>query len=76
VAWDARRHGKRNVPALTSPEPVLDSVSVSTPLSQDWSVPPGAGKQKLRSLRTEAGGARPKCLRRPVTIIIPTYRFA
>jgi hypothetical protein len=64
------------VPVSTSPEPVQDSVSVSTPLSQDWSVPPGAGKQKHRSLRTEAGGARPKRLRRPVTIVIPIYGFA
>jgi hypothetical protein len=64
------------VPASTSPEPVQDSVLAPTLWSRDRSVPPGAGKQKHRSLRAEAGGARPKRLRRPVTIVVPTYGFA
>jgi hypothetical protein len=61
------------VPASTSPEPVQDSVPTPTPRSRDQSVPPRAGKRKHRSLRAEAGGARPKRLRRPVTIVVPTY---
>jgi hypothetical protein len=64
------------VPASISPEPVQDSVLAPTPLSRDWSVPPGAGQQKHLSLHVEAGGARPKCLRRPVNIIVLIYGFA
>jgi hypothetical protein len=64
------------VPASTSPEPVQGSVPAPTPWSRDRSIPSGAGKQKRRSLRAEAGGARPKRLRRPVTIVVPTYGFA
>jgi hypothetical protein len=76
VAWDARRSGRGSVPALTSPEPVQDSVPAPTPRSRDQSVPPGAGKRKHRSLRAEAGEAHPKRLRRPGTVVVPTYGFA
>jgi hypothetical protein len=76
VAWDARGPGKGNMPVSTSPEPVQDSVSAPTLLSRDRSVPPGAGKQKHRSLRVEAGRARLKHLRRVMTIVVPIYGFA
>jgi hypothetical protein len=76
VDWDTRGPGKGNMPVSTSPEPVQDSVSVPTPLSRDWSIPPRAGKQKHRSLRVEAGRAHLKHLRKVMTIVVPIYGFA
>jgi hypothetical protein len=76
VAWDVRRPGRGNVPALTSPKPVQDSVPAPTPRSRDRSVPPGAGKRKHCSLRAEAGGVRLKRPRRVITTAIPIYGFA
>jgi hypothetical protein len=85
TVWDVRRPGRENMPASASPEPVQDAVPVPFTMEPELAhpsrsryrlVPPRAGKRKRRSLCVEAGEARSKHLRRPVTIVVPTYGFA